>query len=151
MRSRRLVRTPPNAEMDVHKCPSADAPPSFLCAIASVARDWRTQVLSLRAWGASAQANVLEHAAEQLEQAIADEGRTILTLHEAAAESGYSAEHLARLIRHGKIPNVGRRHAPRVRRGDLPRKPHVLPDTQDLDIIRESNQDLARAIVSSRS
>ena len=45
-----------------------------------------------------------------------------LSLQEAAAESGYSADHLGRLIREGKLANVGRTHAPKIRRGDLPRK-----------------------------
>lgn len=45
-----------------------------------------------------------------------------LSLRAAAAESGYSIDHLSRLIREGKLSNVGRTHAPRIRRGDLPRK-----------------------------
>jgi hypothetical protein len=44
----------------------------------------------------------------------------VLTLRQAAALSGYSIEHLARLIRQGRIPNAGRRCAPRLRKGDLP-------------------------------
>lgn len=46
-----------------------------------------------------------------------------LSLTRAAAESGYSADHLGRLVREGKLANVGRPNAPRVRRADLPRKP----------------------------
>jgi hypothetical protein len=46
-----------------------------------------------------------------------------LTLNEASAESGYSVDHLGRLLRDGKLTNVGRPRAPRVRRGDLPRRP----------------------------
>ena len=47
----------------------------------------------------------------------------LLGLRDAAQHSGYSREHLGRLIRDGKIPNAGTRGAPRIRRGDLPRKP----------------------------
>ena len=47
----------------------------------------------------------------------------LLTLREAAAISGYTEDHLGRLIRDGTIPNTGRRGAPRIRRGDLPRRP----------------------------
>lgn len=50
---------------------------------------------------------------------LADEKR-VLTLKVAAAESGYSTEHLARLIREGRIRNAGRRYAPRVYAVDLP-------------------------------
>ena len=50
---------------------------------------------------------------------LADANR-VLTLKSAAAESGYSTEHLARLIRDGRIRNAGRRYAPRVYAIDLP-------------------------------
>jgi hypothetical protein len=52
-----------------------------------------------------------------VEQSEAD---TILTLKQAATRSGYTVDHLARMIRQGRIPNAGRHHAPRVRLGDLP-------------------------------
>jgi hypothetical protein len=50
-------------------------------------------------------------------------GDPLLTLTEAADRSGYSIDHLGRLIRDGTIPNAGRPGAPRIRRGDLPQKP----------------------------
>ncbi len=34
----------------------------------------------------------------------------------------YSADHLGRLVREGKLPNAGREGAPRIRLQDLPRK-----------------------------
>jgi hypothetical protein len=46
-----------------------------------------------------------------------------LTLAEAALASGYSADALRHMIAEGKLANVGRKGAPRLRRGDLPRKP----------------------------
>jgi hypothetical protein len=49
-----------------------------------------------------------------------------LPLAEAARMSGYSRDHLARLIRDGKLPNVGRKHAPRVLERDLPKRPSAL-------------------------
>jgi len=51
----------------------------------------------------------------------------LLNLRTAARESGYSADHLGRLVHEGKIPNAGRPHAPRIRRADLPRKPTLRP------------------------
>ncbi len=45
-----------------------------------------------------------------------------LTLQTAARISGYSTDHLARLLREGKIPNSGQKHRPRIRRKDLPQK-----------------------------
>ena len=51
------------------------------------------------------------------------EGNITLMLSDAAAMSGYSADHLSRLLRDGKLPNVGRKGAPRIRLADLPRRP----------------------------
>ena len=45
-----------------------------------------------------------------------------LNLQQAAEWSGYSPAHLGRQLTEGKIPNTGRKNAPKVRRGDLPRK-----------------------------
>ena len=42
-----------------------------------------------------------------------------LSLTQAAERTGYSAEHIGRLVRQGKLPNVGRKNAPRVRLLDL--------------------------------
>lgn len=45
-----------------------------------------------------------------------------LTLEEAARRSGYHAGHLGRLLRQGKLLNAGRKYAPRIRAGDLPKR-----------------------------
>lgn len=58
-----------------------------------------------------------------LEQIARDEQADELTLTAAAAISGYSTEHLGRLLRDGTIPNAGRKHSPRIRRSDLPIRP----------------------------
>lgn len=50
----------------------------------------------------------------------------LLTLEAASAVSGYSADHLSRLLRQGKIPNAGRKHSPRIKRSSLPRKIRCL-------------------------
>ena len=74
------------------------------------------------------------------------EGDEILSLAAASSESGYSSDHIARLIRKGTIPNAGRPNAPRVRRGDLPRKPTIL-QSQPKDGI--SRAQIARSVVNS--
>ena len=96
----------------------------------SLVARWRTEAKSLRYRGASPQAELLESCASDLEQLLEEWGREALTLGEAAKLSGYSAEHLGRLIRDGKIPNAGRLGAPRITCGDLPRKPDVAADTE---------------------
>ena len=50
---------------------------------------------------------------------------TPLNLQEGARESGYSPDHLGRLVKAGEIPNAGRENAPRILRKHLPRKPGV--------------------------
>ena len=51
-----------------------------------------------------------------------------LTLTEAALASGYSIDRLQKMVAGGQLENVGKKGSPRIRRGDLPRKPgHTLP------------------------
>jgi hypothetical protein len=60
-----------------------------------------------------------------------------ITLKEASLLGGYSVDHLQRLVRQGTITNVGRKHAPRIRRQDVPTKPGrsvaALPSTSPRD------------------
>ena len=60
---------------------------------------------------------------QDLQAVVAADGNAELTLSEAAGLSGYSHEHLGRLVREGKIPNAGKPGAPRIRRADVPRQP----------------------------
>ena len=64
----------------------------------------------------------LESCAAELEATLRERDETTLSLTEAATESGYSTDHLGRLVREGKIPNAGRPGAPRIARSILPRK-----------------------------
>jgi hypothetical protein len=70
-------------------------------------------------------ARAYELAASDLEAALEEGAKEALTLTEAADESGYSADHLGRLVRDGKIPNAGRPGAPRIARRSLPAKAGV--------------------------
>lgn len=83
---------------------------------------WRDRARDLYPY-APAAATAFTRAAEELEGLLRRQGHEELSLLAAARESGYTPDHLSRLIREGKIPNAGRRNAPRVRRADLPRKP----------------------------
>lgn len=53
-----------------------------------------------------------------------------LTISEAAEETGESYSTIRRKLKSGKIPNVGDKHRPRIRRADLHGTPH--PDSPDL-------------------
>lgn len=59
----------------------------------------------------------------------------LLDVQQAAEESGYHPDHLARLVRQGKIPDrrpPGHRGRILIRRGDLPRRP-AGPHTEPTD------------------
>lgn len=84
---------------------------------------WRERAAELRRWAAAeGAARALEAAAAELETALRAADDEPLTLSEAARESGYSVRRLRELIAEGRLPNAGRRGAPRIRRGDLPRR-----------------------------
>src|SRR5512134_1380793 len=82
---------------------------------------WRQQASAYERDGQSG-ARLLTRCADELEEAIRSGDDAPLTLSDAARVSGYSTDHLRRELREGHIPNAGRKHAPRIRRGDLPRK-----------------------------
>ena len=67
-------------------------------------------------------ATALRACARELEEALRSRDGAVLTLAQASAESGYSVDHLGRLLREGSIPNAGRRGAPRLQFGSVPRR-----------------------------
>ncbi len=79
------------------------------------------------------------------------EASELLNLQEAARESGYSADHLGRLVREGRISNAGRPNAPRIRRADLPRKASALrAESTRLTLLGATPGQIARAVVTSQ-
>ena len=79
-------------------------------------RRWTTRRDELATLRASVEAAALIDAIlTELRAAFAEYENTVLTLDAAAARSGYSRDHLARLIRTGVLPNSGRHGAPRLR------------------------------------
>ena len=91
-------------------------------AVSHLPDEWRTLAAQQRSLGADAQARTLEFCADRLQLAVRHAADELLSLRRAAEESGYSADHLGRLLRDGAIPNAGRRSRPLIRRGDLPAK-----------------------------
>ena len=83
---------------------------------------WREQAARYERDGVTIAARVLDRCAQELESAIANAGQEAVSLNDGARLSGYSADHLSRLIRDGRIPNVGTKRRPRIRVADLPRK-----------------------------
>lgn len=68
-------------------------------------------------------ARVFAECARDLEAQLTAAENELLNLRRAAELSGYSERTIANMIADGRIENHGRRGAPRIRRGDLPRKP----------------------------
>jgi len=86
------------------------------------------------------------------ERALQSQDDETLTLKAAAEASGYSADHIGREVRAGRIPNAGSPHRPRVRRRDLPRKPHRLRTEADEAIVPiGSKRQIAKSVVNSRN
>jgi hypothetical protein len=108
----------------------------------SLAERWRAEAALLRRRGADAQGAAMESCASDLE----DEARLFsletLTLEQAARETGYSYSAVQKMVRDGTIPNVGKKGAPRVRRGDLPKKPGGGPEP------RGGEPDLAELVLA---
>lgn len=69
--------------------------------------------------GNASEAEILRRVAGELEDRVSAWEDALLSLTEAEAESPYTADWIGRLVKQGKIPNRGRRNAPRIRRGDL--------------------------------
>ena len=83
---------------------------------------WRTRSANLRLMGLSQPAAQMEAMAAELEARISEWLEEQLTLDQAAKETGYTYNHLQSCLAEGRLPNVGKRREPRVRRCDLPVK-----------------------------
>lgn len=58
-----------------------------------------------------------------LQQIAESDGTDELTLSAASGLSGYTVDHLSRMLRDGTIANAGKKGAPRIKRADLPARP----------------------------
>jgi hypothetical protein len=95
---------------------------------------------------------VIEELLADLESVLRNEDTQPLTLTEASLLSGYSRDHLSRLVRTGKIPNAGLHHRPRIQRADLPRSANRLRVEADQAIVPiGSKRQIARSVVNSRN
>ena len=92
----------------------ADLPATFK-AIAAGAREYTADERAAAIW---------ERAAEMAEASLRQSGLERLTLQQAEAESGYTRDHLRRLIDEGKVPNASTADCERsILRIHLPKKP----------------------------
>lgn len=114
--------------------------------LADLPSHWCHEAELLRRRGQDALAAMADSYADELEAALREHDLEALTLQEAAVESGYSYSALQKMVAKGELPNLGDKHRPRVRRGDLPRKAGRLgSERQDVE------PDLAGRILAGRS
>ena len=111
---------------------------------------WRTRAAELKPYAPSA-AQAYTDAAAELELRLQSSDDAKLKLRAAARECGYTAEHLGRMVRDGQLRNYGRKNAPLVRRGDLPKKVTVSgPAEPELVLSSSAMAAIARISTTGR-
>ena len=106
---------------------------------------WRTRQTEWARVGALVDgARLCEDVLQDFEAVTRAEDDAELSLSEAAAESGYSSDHLRRLHRLGKLPAYRKGRNLFFRSGDLPRKP-TAPNLSQYDPVAD-----ARRVISQR-
>lgn len=117
-------------------------------AVEALPRTWRERSLLLKEWAAAeGAAKAWEQAAAELEQCLARHADETLNLQQAGVESGFSPDHLGRLIRLGRLPNAGRKNAPRIRRKDLPLKNGSSAPASPTTFLPRERADLVRSVL----
>ena len=113
-----------------------------LSPLPDLADRWRDEADKYEGDGALVRADaLLRRVADELTEAIDRWWLEELTLEEAAEERGRSYDTIQRRVASGDLPNVGRRHRPRVRRADLYRKASMAEgDDRIRDIMAEMLQ-----------
>ncbi len=93
--------------------------------LVAVAQIWRDRARQFEEHSCADVASTYRRAAGELESALDEWENGLLGVAEAALETGYSEEHLRRLVRKGRLPaerGNGRRSPIKLRRSELPRK-----------------------------
>ncbi|SRR6266513_880228 len=87
-----------------------------------LAEEFRRLAATLREGGAPEIADVWDRAGDRVQAWMDHRDGELLDLTSAARICGYSPDQLRRYLDNGRLTDHGRDGAPRVRRGDLPRK-----------------------------
>lgn len=97
--------------------------------LTTLVQKWIDEASYLRdRYGLETAARICEAHVNELKAAVVASQGELLTVSQAARESGYSEQHLRALIAEGRVVNAGQKGRPRLRRGDLPHKvtPHPV-------------------------
>lgn len=89
-------------------------------------REWQELAGRLREYGADQSATAVECCAAKLSDRVTDWADKLLTLKQAAHESGYSVAQLRRRVRQHVLKDMAEHGPTMLRRGDLPLKPRRL-------------------------
>lgn len=109
----------------------------MLEALTDQVASWREEADLLRRRGAPRQADVLESAAEDLEDRLREWRLEALSLEQAARESGLAYDTVQRKVG-SELPNAGEKGSPRVRRCDLhPWLDAPEPEAVESDVVAE--------------
>ena len=109
-----------------------------LSALRELPDRWREKADKYEGDGALVRADaLLRRMANELTEALDRWWLEELTLEQAAEEKGRSYDTIQRRVASGDLPNVGRRHRPRVRRADLYRRGTIAGDKRMRDIAAE--------------
>lgn len=92
---------------------------STLGSLEELAASWREDAELLRRWGAPRRGDALERAAGQLEERLREWRLELLSLQQAAEETGLAYDTVQRKVSSGEWPNRGEKGSPRVRRCDV--------------------------------
>lgn len=114
--------------------------------------EWKREALTLRQrYADDVRATLIETLAAELKEVLHAGGNEVVNLTRAAELTGYKADTLGKMIRQGKLENVGRKNAPLVRVADLPRRASAAKqDTPVLHLDRATlYRDAARAVVAN--
>jgi len=97
-----------------------------MISVSALVAHWREDAELLSGHGCVSESKICLKHADELEATLQEWESEVLTIAEAAAESGYTVEHLRELVREGKLPDgrePGSQGPIRIRRSDLPRRP----------------------------
>lgn len=113
--------------------------------LVELADRWRADAERFRSYGAERLATACEKHAEELEEQLREWSLELLTLKEAARETGLKYDTIQRKVG-SELPNAGKKGSPRVRRADL----HEFLDPPEPRLHEDPVEDLVETTLRAR-
>jgi hypothetical protein len=118
--------------------------------VSSVTETWSERACEFDRHGQEAAATVMRALATELAERCSQYLAESLSLQTAASETGFTRDHLARLVRQGVLKNRGKKGAPRVSRRELPVRPALAQPVAPLQLASTSRHQVARSLTPKR-